>query len=160
MTSRPYHHENLRELLIEAGIKLMNEQGFANLSIREIAKQCGVSHSAPYRHFSSKEDLVNAMRQYVEARFVEILESTIEEEHGSFSSMIGFGKAYVKFFVENPEYYTFFTHQEEIYVNLSSQTGKIESNYKPFLIFKEYAYKFLTHHNIPQEKQFIKVTGM
>ncbi len=160
MTSRPYHHENLRELLIEAGIKLMNEQGLTNLSLREIAKQCGVSHSAPYRHFSSKEDLINTMRQYVEARFVEKLQTAIEEEHGSLSSMIGFGKAYVKFFAENPEYYAFFTHQEGIYVNLSARTGDMESNYQPFQIFKDYACKFLTHHGIPPEKHFLKVTGM
>lgn len=160
MTAKPYHRENLRELLIEAGIKLMNEKGFSNLSLREIAKQCQTSHSAPYRHFSSKEELLNAMRKHIEVRFVEVLENAIRKEHGSFSSMIEFGKAYVSFFLENPEYYTFFTHQDGTYVNLSSQTGNMESNYKPFLIFKEYAESCLTHFGIPPEKHFIKIIGM
>ena len=47
-------HRNTREALIQAGINEINEYGVANLSMRRIAKACGVSPGAPYKHFSAR----------------------------------------------------------------------------------------------------------
>ena len=49
-----YHHENLRQELIDAGIRIINEVGEENLSLRGVASACNVSHSAPYAHFKDK----------------------------------------------------------------------------------------------------------
>ena len=53
-----YHHGNLREALIDAGIKIINENGEENLSLRKVAAACDVSHAAPYAHFRDKEELI------------------------------------------------------------------------------------------------------
>ena len=54
MENRPYHHGNLRNALIGAGLELINTEGEENLSLRKAALKCGVSNAAPYAHFNSK----------------------------------------------------------------------------------------------------------
>ena len=60
-----YHHGNLRQALIDAGIKLINENGEENLSLRKVAAACDVSHAAPYAHFKDKEELIDAIKENV-----------------------------------------------------------------------------------------------
>lgn len=58
---RPYHHGNLRAALIEAALDHITRWGPATLSLRELARQAGVSHAAPARHFRDKTDLFTAI---------------------------------------------------------------------------------------------------
>ena len=60
---RSYHHGDLKRSLIEAGEDLLSRKGVSGLSLREVAKAAGVSHSAPYRHFRDKADLLAAIAQ-------------------------------------------------------------------------------------------------
>ena len=50
-----YHHGNLKEELIACACKLCDRDGYTKLSIRSLAKESGVSQTAPYRHFKTKE---------------------------------------------------------------------------------------------------------
>jgi AcrR family transcriptional regulator len=59
--SRRYHHGNLKESLVRAGIALLEEEGLDALSLRAIAARAGVSHAAPRNHFRSLRDLLNAI---------------------------------------------------------------------------------------------------
>lgn len=145
MPQKPYHHHNLRAQLIEAGICLMNEQGYKHLSLRGIAAACGVSHAAPYRHFKDKQQLLKAMQQHVEKEFAQILQDAVRrsEDAGAAHPMLEFGKAYVVFFARHPQYYDFFVRRGGIHIHLCPHTGVAESNYAPFLIFEEQAQKHL-----------------
>ena len=58
---KPYHHENLREVLLEAAIRLIAEVGPTAFTLREVARRAGVSHNAPYRHFRDRDDLMAAV---------------------------------------------------------------------------------------------------
>ena len=78
-----YHHKNLRNALIEAGIELVSKEGINGFSLRKAAAACGVSHAAPYSHFQNKEDLLEAMQLYITEKFSERLESSIQENHNS-----------------------------------------------------------------------------
>ena len=60
-TAGDYHHGNLREALVAAGLALLATQDSADISMRELARQVGVSPNATYRHFDSKEALLAAM---------------------------------------------------------------------------------------------------
>ena len=64
-----YHHGNLREALIEAGLKIINESGEDSLSLRKVAAACNVSHAAPYAHFMDKDELIEAIKSSVTDRF-------------------------------------------------------------------------------------------
>lgn len=76
---KSYHHKNLRNELIEKGIRLVNEEGLKAFSLRKAAAACGVSHAAPYSHFQNKEELLEAMQNYITDEFSAILEDTISE---------------------------------------------------------------------------------
>src|SRR5688572_5295577 len=58
-----YQHGNLREALVQAGLKLLSEGGVEGLSLRAAAQLAGVSHAAPYRHFKDKNALVAAVAE-------------------------------------------------------------------------------------------------
>ena len=53
--TQKYHHGQLKQALIEAGIEILNVTTPEQLSLRKVANQCGVSHAAPYKHFKNKQ---------------------------------------------------------------------------------------------------------
>ena len=53
-----YHHGELREALISAGRKLLEEKGLRGFTLRECARRASVSHAAPAHHFASIDDLL------------------------------------------------------------------------------------------------------
>src|SRR5271154_4825053 len=59
--SQPYHHGNLRQTLLDAAVALIGEVGPRAFTLREVARRAGGSHNAPYRHFSSKDELLVAV---------------------------------------------------------------------------------------------------
>ncbi len=56
---RTYHHGHLREALVEAALALVNEEQSWNFTLRDLARRAGVSHTAPYRHFADKAEILN-----------------------------------------------------------------------------------------------------
>jgi AcrR family transcriptional regulator len=63
MVAKPYHHGDLRRALIDASIGLIGESGPNGLTLREVARRAKVSHTAPYRHFQDKSDLLAAVAE-------------------------------------------------------------------------------------------------
>lgn len=59
--SRPYHHGDLRASLVDAASRLLEGGGANALSLRAVAREAGVSHAAPYRHFRDKHELLEAV---------------------------------------------------------------------------------------------------
>lgn len=58
MKKAPYHHGDLREALVAAGRRLLEEQGLRGFTLRECARRAEVSHAAPAHHFASIDDLL------------------------------------------------------------------------------------------------------
>src|SRR6476661_9098645 len=63
MNERPYHHGNLRTALLEQAERTVRERGVQELSLRELAREIGVSHGAPRRHFADRQALLDALAQ-------------------------------------------------------------------------------------------------
>lgn len=55
---KSYHHGDLAPALREAALAILEEKGLAALSLRSVARRAGVSHAAPYRHYTSLEALL------------------------------------------------------------------------------------------------------
>jgi AcrR family transcriptional regulator len=58
-----YHHGDLRKALVQAARALIADQGPEGFTLREIARQVGVSHRAAYRHFEDKRALLAVVAQ-------------------------------------------------------------------------------------------------
>lgn len=159
MINKPYHHGDLRNSLIEAGIELINQEGIKNLSLRKVAALCGASHAAPYSHFKNKEELLKAMQDHVTEQLMEALENTIQSYTKSNDSnlLIKVGKSYVMFFIHNPQYFPFL--QPCMKVNLSMVDDGTK-NFPPFELFKTIALPGLRELKIPEEKRKDAIISM
>src|SRR5260221_11975899 len=67
--AKPYHHGDLRRVLIDAALQLVGEGGADAGSVREAARRAGVSPGAPVRHFPSRGALMNAVAEEAQRRF-------------------------------------------------------------------------------------------
>ncbi len=151
VSDKTYHHGNLRNALIEAGIAYINENGISQFSLRKVAAQCGVSHTAPYSHFADKEDLLEAMKSYVSERFADALEDAANGNANQSKAGIvtDIGIKYVQFFYNNPQYYQFVFSRSGFDITLD--TVDEPSDYRPFEIFRSAAIALLKENNCPQQ---------
>lgn len=96
-----YHHGSLAESLERAAMELLETHSAADLSLREVARTAGVSHNAPYHHFSGKNDLLKTLAERSMAELVasqrRSLEGVDPNEH--LRSMLA---DYVRFAVARP----------------------------------------------------------
>ncbi len=108
---RPYHHGNLREALVQAGVQLAVESGPAAVLLREAARRVGVSHNAGYRHFSSRDELVAAVAQRGMSRLACAMTEALRALEGQRlvdqaarvrSRLRAIGGAYVGFALDEP----------------------------------------------------------
>lgn len=152
MEKKSYHHKNLRNDLIEKGIELVNENGIENLSLRKVAQACGVTHAAPYSHFSSKEELLAAMQEYITDQFTQILIGAIEKYKGTREFLPEFGKAYISFFIDKPQYFKFLFGQGNMNIDLSIDNIN-DNSYKPFAIYKSEVLELLDKSDMSAEKK-------
>lgn len=152
MTEHKYHHGNLKNCLIEAGIELINEEGEKHFSLRRVAAMCGVSNAAPYSHFKSKEELLEAMKSYVTEQFTGELNKSIQgEDLDNPYTIIKMGKSYIMFFINNPQYYEFLFSQSCVKVNLDMNDDG-QSNFPPFELLKELHFRIFKKYGWTDEK--------
>jgi len=63
MTQRPFHHGNLRAVLLDEAAAVVRESGVDGLSLRDLARRAGVSHGAPRSHFVHRQALLDALAE-------------------------------------------------------------------------------------------------
>ena len=103
MPRRRYHHGDLRNALLDAAEALIRERGADGWSLREASARVGVSPSAAYHHFASREALVRALADRVIARVGERLAAAAATAHGDQQQpLIAVGCEYVRWAVEDP----------------------------------------------------------
>jgi AcrR family transcriptional regulator len=96
---------DLRGRVLHAAVELLNQDGLAALSVREVARRAGVSHQAPYHHFASREDILAAIAQ----QGFEMLERGIAEARSQArdarDAFERAGRAYVEFALRHPAHF-------------------------------------------------------
>jgi AcrR family transcriptional regulator len=101
--TKTYHHGNLKEALISAGLEILTENGIEGLSLRSVAKRIGVSHAAPYNHFPDKQALLAAMSTAGHEKFHQTLLETFEKfKDTSPEIIVEIGWVYLQFAKEDP----------------------------------------------------------
>ncbi len=75
-----YHHGDLRRTLLEAARSSIEDDGVEALSLRQLARDAGVSHAAPGRHFRDKQALLDALAEDGFHRLTAALDEVSEGE--------------------------------------------------------------------------------
>ena len=96
-----YHHGDLRAALLAEGLKQLEARDFEALSLREVARNVGVSATAVYRHFPSKEDLLKALAEHGLQLLAEQQQWAAAKAKGA-AAFAQTGRAYVRFALANP----------------------------------------------------------
>jgi AcrR family transcriptional regulator len=103
---RSYHHGNLKEVLLEAARKLIEQYGPAGFSLTEAARLAGVSPAAPYRHFRDRDALLAEVAKGGFERFAARLDMAWNNGVPTpLSAFDNLGKAYLSFAREEPASY-------------------------------------------------------
>lgn len=101
-TKIPYHHGDLKPALIAAGIALLENDGLSGLSLRGIAAQVGVSHSAPKNHFGSLRGLLTAIAAEGFRRHAAFMREGVEDVGDPQARLHAAMQGYVRFARQHP----------------------------------------------------------
>lgn len=101
--SRPYHHGDLRAALLAAAEGTLRDKGAATLSLRELAREVGVSHAAPGRHFKDKQALLNALALAGYERLAQALNTADDPALPLEPRLTALARAYLTFAIDNAE---------------------------------------------------------
>jgi AcrR family transcriptional regulator len=106
--TQPYHHGNLRPVLVDTAVELARTTGPDGVVLREVARRSGVSHNAAYRHFADRA----ALLQEVSDRAMADLEESMRTRIGAVTAedpveraterLRETGRAYVDFAIREP----------------------------------------------------------
>jgi AcrR family transcriptional regulator len=108
MPTNTYHHGDLKNALINAGIEIVKKEGTQALSLRKAARKAGVSHSAPYAHFKDKQALIAAISTHGLKQLYERLSQIAKKYDGlPLSQLHEVAWEYAKFGLTDPAYFKF-----------------------------------------------------
>lgn len=104
MAETSYHHGDLKNALIQAGVEILAKEGLSGLTLRKVAKQAGVSHAAPYSHFVDKQALIAAIStEGFKQLFDKIQEISADHQNDPRNLLIETAWAYVQFALNEPD---------------------------------------------------------
>ena len=104
---KPYHHGDLKRVLVEAALELAEAGGAEAVSLREAARRAGVSPGAPFRHFPSRDALMAAVAAEAQRRFRAEIDAALAEApaHDPLARFRALGLAYLRWAMRNPAHF-------------------------------------------------------
>jgi AcrR family transcriptional regulator len=108
MPRRPrkgYHHGDLRRALLDATLRLAAEKSPAGVSLRESAREAGVSPAAPYRHFQDKQNMLAAAAEEGFGIFLERVRQSARQATSPAEQIVAWVGIYVQFAAEYPAHF-------------------------------------------------------
>lgn len=109
-----YHHGDLKNALIDSAVSILEKEGLQGLTLRKAAARAGVSHSAPYRHFPSKEALIAEISRMGFEDLGRRGKQYIQNKRNAGERLRAYGLAYVEFASEKPTHFKIMFGQSEI----------------------------------------------
>ena len=100
---KTYHHGDLRAALLAAALAEIGRHGAASLSLRGLARAIGVTHTAAYRHFRDRDDVLAAIAEQGFAQLGQAMQTAATPHQGNGLAMMrASGLAYIDFAVVHP----------------------------------------------------------
>ena len=126
---RPYHHGNLRQALVDATIRLIEERGVEAVSMREVAKAVGVSPGAPFRHFATRLALLTAVAEEAMDRLVNEIEAATGAVEGDdpIGRFHAIGVGFLRWAISNPTHFQVISNRGVIDFEASSLRRRNEA---------------------------------
>lgn len=97
-----YHHGSLREALVCAAMRTVDRAGVDAISMRQLAREAGVSSAAPFRHFSDKQVLIDAVAERAASELRAILDRAADDGEDALTQFRAMTVAYVRYASEHP----------------------------------------------------------
>jgi len=106
-TRTTYHHGNLRQVLIDATLALIEEGGPEAVTVREAARRAGVSPGAPFRHFPTRTSLMTAVAEEATHRLHAAVfdAATTAAARDPLGKLREIGRAYLRWAYQNPTHF-------------------------------------------------------
>ena len=102
---------DIKRMILDASMKLFTEEGFEKVSIRKIAEIIGYSPTTIYLHFKDKNEILFDL---CEQGFIRMGMTNLElsQIHNPLLRLHKMGENYIRFGLENPEFYDLMFIQE------------------------------------------------
>ncbi len=126
MKKTPGKESELRGLIIKKALELIDKKGFDGFSLREVARELGVSHGAPYRHFADKDALISQITVEGFLILSECLQNAFVQDVSPVEQLAEMGRQYLEFALAHPDYYRLLFDKKK-YVNTECLEGDPES---------------------------------
>ncbi|MCR9279875.1 MAG: TetR/AcrR family transcriptional regulator [Pseudomonadaceae bacterium] len=108
-----YHHGSLRQALLSRAAEVIGEFGIESLTLRGLARDLGVSHAAPNRHFRSREDLLTALATLAWTQATDAtLARALAAEGDPWIQLNAMGRGYLSWALSNPALFAVVTHPD------------------------------------------------
>jgi AcrR family transcriptional regulator len=104
----------LRQALLDRAAEVIQQQGIEALTLRGLARDLGVSHGAPNRHFKTRVDLLAAIATdgYSKLTAATLDGATNTKSDDAWIRLNGMGRGYLHWALDNPASFTAISHPD------------------------------------------------
>ena len=127
----PYHHGDLKAAVLKRSAEIISEKGIEALSLRAVARDLGVSHGAPNRHFKSKSELLSALVTDIwnKMRDATLRSAEATGTENPYVRLNALGRGYLRWALENKSEFQAMSHPDlRLYTDNSVRDSQIAFN--------------------------------
>lgn len=114
--------DDVRGRVLAAAVKLIDKDGLAALSMREVARAAGVSHQAPYHYFADRESILAAIAEEGFTILARRLENAVDPDEAPAERLATLGRAYVDFACDHPALFRVMFRPDFVQIDRFPQT--------------------------------------
>ncbi|MBR2006279.1 MAG: TetR/AcrR family transcriptional regulator [Thermoguttaceae bacterium] len=147
---------SIRERLTLAALAEAEAFGFEGFSMRRVARACGVSCAAPYKHFKNKNEILESVISYINEKWLERQEKTIARfaDAPLRRQLIELSREYVRFMVENPRFLAVWTAKGKTggvdYLPIKAKTSELSK-----ALLRQYCDEFGVSEETARAKMYV-----
>lgn len=144
---------DLREKLIQEGMRELSLYGVHGLSLRHIAQECGVSCAAPYKHFQDKQALLLAVANAFNDKWLRCQTEAVSpvSDRDATTQLRAICRAYLRFLNDNPGFCALITQRDE-----ASGKWQPEQLFDRSTLTKRLIAQYTKDHGLSQEDAYCR----